>query len=63
MKENTIEIKINAIKHKNLSLNRLNQSFESNINLGKYKKYDLLDGIRLLNKNKKIIAFVTNVVK
>ncbi len=35
-------MKENAIKHKNLSLNRLNQSFESHINLGEYKKSDLL---------------------
>ena len=38
----TIEIKINAINHKDLSLNRLDQSFENHINLEEYKKSNLL---------------------
>lgn len=40
---NTIEnIKINAINHKELSLKRLDQSFEKHINLKEYKKCDIL---------------------
>lgn len=36
------EIKIDTIHHKNLSLNRLNQSFEKHIDLKEYKKSDIL---------------------
>lgn len=40
---NNIEnIKINTINHKDLSLKKLNQSFEKHINLEEYKKCDIL---------------------
>ena len=35
-------IKINSINHKDLSLKRLNQSFEKHIALEEYKKSDIL---------------------
>lgn len=40
--DNIDNIKINSINHKNLSLNRLNQSFEKHIDLEEYKKSDIL---------------------
>ena len=39
---NNENIKINTINHKDLSLKRLNQSFEKHINLEEYKKCDIL---------------------
>lgn len=36
------KIKSNSINHKDLSLKRLNQSFEKHIALGEYKKSDIL---------------------
>lgn len=39
---NIEDIRINTINHKDLSLNRLNQSFETHIVLEEYKKCDIL---------------------
>lgn len=40
--DNADNIKINSINHKDLSLKRLNQSFEKHIDLEEYKKSDIL---------------------
>lgn len=40
--KNIENIRINAINHKELSLKRLNESFENHINLEEYKKSDIL---------------------
>lgn len=40
--ENIEDIKSNSIHHKDLSLERLNQSFSKHIELAEYKKSDLL---------------------
>lgn len=40
--DNIDNIKINSINHKDLSLKRLNQSFEKHIDLEEYKKSDIL---------------------
>ena len=42
MNENEIELKNNAIIHKDNSLNRLDLSFLKHIELNEYKKSDLL---------------------
>lgn len=39
---NIEDTKINSINHNDLSLKRLNQSFEKHIDLGEYKKSDIL---------------------
>lgn len=42
MNENKIELKNNAIMHKDNSLNRLDLSFLKHIELNEYKKSDIL---------------------